>query len=802
MELFPSESAQKLGFGSIVDWLMQRVRGEATLPDASALSVFNSVEGVNVELSKVAELQRCLTFDDPLSFHEFEDIRASLTRSSAVGAAVDTLDLRAIASILAQFEAVRTYFNKRHQKYPEVTGGFKGITLHSSPQDAIFKSISDQGEVLDSASVELGRIRRLLVQTRGRVRDAAMRALANASAEGYAADDQPTIRAGRIVIPIRAEAKRKIKGFVHDVSSSGQTVFIEPESALQGNNEVRELEIAEQREIVAIRTRLTDLVREQLPAIRDANSALIRFDLLLAKAALGNKLGGIVPTVSNDGIIRILRGQNPALLLHFLQEGKGRTVVPFSMMLGDETDLVVISGPNAGGKSVTMKSVGLMALMIAHGIPIPVGENARFDLFEKVFVDIGDEQSISDDLSTFTSHMKVLRQIIEHATSRSLALIDEIGTGTDPDVGGALGRAALEELLKKQVKTIVTTHFGALKIFAHNHPRALNGSMVFDQKELRPTYEFVGGVPGSSYATEIATRVGLPTQVIDRAVELSQSDGASAESLINDLMNKTTQLETERIQLESLRKDLVRQQETLSDRLSQFQREKDGLKEKALQQADDIIKTANRTIEQAVRQIKESGASKEITKQARDLVDAVKNDIGQAQARSQKKKKAKRDKSGRVAMSASSLAAGDRVTLDDSTTVGEVIEVGTKKILVAFGSMQMKVDLSRVTKVGGPTKQQVKVHQSLSSGGNLAVHSVKLRLDIRGKRVEEAFSDIYPFLDKALGAGVQRVEILHGKGTGALRLALHEYLATAPGVLRFHEAPIEEGGAGVTHVYF
>jgi len=802
MELFPVESASKLGLTIIVDWLMQQVKGEATLPDAAALTRFDSVASVNAELRKVAELQRCLEFDDPLSFYEFEDVRASLARSGAVGTAIDALDLRAIASLLTLFGSVRSYFVKRSGLYPEMARLVEGVTVLTTPQEAILRCINDQGEVLDSASPELARIRRALVQTRARVRDAAMRALAHASAQGYAADDQPTIRAGRIVIPIRVEAKRKINGFVHDVSASGQTVFIEPESALQGNNEVRELESAEQREIVAIRTRLTDLIREQLPEIRAANTVLAKVDLLLAKAALGNRLGASVPTVSDEGVIRIPHGQNPALLLHFLQEGKGRHVVPFAVSLGEEVDLIVISGPNAGGKSVTMKAVGLMALMIAYGIPIPAGEGARFDLFKALFVDIGDEQSMADDLSTFTSHMKVLRRIIEHADPRSLALLDEIGTGTDPEVGGALGRAALEELLHKGVKTIVTTHFGQLKLFAHDEPRALNGSMIFDQKELRPTYEFVGGVPGSSYATEIATRVGLPAHVIQRANDLAATGHASAESLITDLTNKTNALEQERATAEALKRELMKQQETLTARLSQFQTEKDLIKDNALKQAEDIIQTANRTIEQAVRQIKESGASKEVTKQARGLVDSVKKDLDQARERSQKRKNAKTKKTVLSSTGKSPLSVGDKVKLSDSSTIGQVVEMGPKKVLIAFGSMQMKVDIARVVKVGGPSKQEVNIRQSASLGGNLSVHSVKVRLDIRGKRVDEAFSEIYPFLDKALGAGVQRVEILHGKGTGALRIALHEYLATAPGVIRFEEAPIEEGGAGVTHVYF
>ena len=802
MNLFPAEGASKLGLNVVLDWLVQRVAGDSTLRTSADIRPFSTPEAVSGELNKVDELQQCLKFDDPIGFREFEDIRAHLSRASIQGAALEALELRAIAKVVELVESVRKYFSARRSTYPLIHSGFADLILSQDAKTSILSSIDDNGDVLDVASPELRKIRRELVQARNRVREAAMKALAYASSLGFAADDQPTIRGGRLVIPIRAEAKRKISGFVHDVSASGQTVYIEPETALIGNNEVREFEAAEIREILAIRIRLTELIREFVPEIRSAFTAITTFDLQWTKAKLGNVISGVVPEVGSEGIIRISEGKNPALMLHFLQEGSSRTVVPFSLELGEKDIILIISGPNAGGKSVTMKSVGLLAAMVAYGIPIPVGEKSRFDLFDDVFVDIGDEQSLADDLSTFTSHLKTLSHILAHATSNSLALIDEAGTGTDPEAGGALARATLEQLLDQGVRTIATTHYGPLKVFAHETVGVLNGSMIFDQAELRPTYEFVAGVPGSSYAAEIAERVGLSPSIISRAKELTGAGQVRAENLISDLMAKNATLNKTLLKTEQLQEELLAQRDSVYSKLALLQKEREGIRSEALRKAEDIFQGANKTIEQAIRDIKESAASKVATSGARKTIEDAKLALQKEIDRSSKKKKSRGKPSRQDSNERAKIKIGDRVRMEDAHTIGEVVELEGKTAVVTFGSMQMRIDLSRLVRVGDKAKQEVKIRQNISTDGKLSIHSVKTRLDIRGQRVDEAFSEILPFLDKGLGAGLERVEVLHGKGSGALRLALHEYLSTAHGIARFEEAPLSEGGAGVTIIYF
>jgi len=802
MKLFPQESSSKLGLDSIFNWLLGHVQGDASLQSASDLSSFPSLTALHRELRCVDELHQCIRFDDPIGFGEFGDVRQALVRASLQGAALDAFELREVARVVELGLLVKTYFSVRREKYPTIYAQVSPVAISANIYESIYAAVDEQGEFQDSASPDLKRIRRELVGARNRVREAAMRALAHASAQGYAAEDQPTIRGGRIVIPIRAEAKRKISGFVHDVSASGQTVYIEPESALLGNNDVRELEAEEVREILAIRTRLTDRIRNSLPEIKTAFSGLTQFDVQFAKAKLARLLGGVVPEVGDSGVIQIIDGRNPALVLHFKEQGSSRKVVPFSLGLNEDQIILIISGPNAGGKSVTMKAVGLMAVMVAHGIPIPVDEKSRFDLFDAVFVDMGDEQSISDDLSTFTSHLSNLSRILNEATSSSLALIDEAGTGTDPEAGGVLARATLEQLLENRVRTVVTTHYGPLKIFAHETEGVQNGSMTFDQVELRPTYEFVAGVPGSSYAAEIAERVGLMPTVIERAKELMGQKTSSAESLIADLMSRNATLRDKISEYDLLQAELVGDKKAIRNRLAQLQAEKEAIRAEALNKASEIVQNANRAVEKAVRDIREADASKEVVASARTEIEAEKTRLVKEISRSVRKNRSRGKESREGGIDKTPIRVGDRVKMDDAQTVGEVVGLEKKSALVAFGSVQLKVKLDRLVRVGGKLKQEVRVKQQSSESGMLSVHSVKTRLDIRGKRVDEAMSEIVPFIDRGIGSGVSRVEVLHGKGTGALRQLLHDYLASAPGISRYEEAPIMEGGAGVTHIYF
>lgn len=687
---------------------------------------------------------------------------------------------------------------------------------------AIEQAVDEDGSIRDAASPELRRIRGALGEARVRVRTAAQRALRKASAAGYAAEDQPTIRAGRVVIPVRAEARRKVEGFIHDESASGQTVYIEPAEALAWNNDVRALELQERRETERIRRELTGHIRESRAAIGLLAEGLAELDEFLARALLSHRLDCICPEMGTSSVVRARGARSAALMLHFQADGSGRSVVPMDLDMDEEHRMVIISGPNAGGKSVAMKTVGLLALMLAHGLLVPVAPGSRFDLFSALMVDIGDEQSMENDLSTFTSHLVHLKHISGHADASSLVLIDEIGTGTDPEAGAAVAQALLEALLESRARVVVTTHFGPLKVFAHEADGATNASMMFDQEALAPTYQLSVGAPGSSFASEIALRVGLMPGVIDRARALMGSGKVRTDNLLADLLSKNKQLEALVRDAEQLRHQAEAAQQEWTERMARVDDEAATIRETALREAQGVVKGANRAVERAVREIRESQADKAATHDARERLSHMRDQID-ARTRSVEKKRMRAEgtppadgiapesprkpsqKSSRKMAGASSqespqsagpLAVGDQVRIDDGGMVGEIMEISAAEALIAAGSLQLRVHPARLTKVGGPRRQQVHVSQPVVATSAAA----STRMDIRGQRVDEAAAALTSFLDTALGANLERVEIVHGKGTGALRQVVAEVLSSTPFVAHFEEAPIEAGGAGVTVV--
>lgn len=788
MRIYPASGWQKVGFDVVRQAVLDTVRSPVAEDIVSTWKPFSDVAEVQRELRLIAELHGVLASEERIPFEATSDVTPALQRAAPEGAMLGVEDLLEIQRLMRVSSQVRAWFASRASRCPHVREEVLTLVVPTDLADEIGRTIGDDGTISDGASSELRRLRRTLHQVRAQVRESAHRALREAIAAGWATEEQPTLRAGRMVIPVRAEAKRKVQGFVHDVSATGQTVYIEPASSLELNNEVRELELAEAREVERIRRALTDRVRVHRRPLLDAVGILGRLDFRLAKAQLAKRMDATLPRVESDGHIDVRNGSNAALMLHFQADGSGRRVVPFSVAVSDERSMIVISGPNAGGKSVAMKGIGLLAAMVAHGLLLPVETGSRFDFFPALMVDIGDEQSMEDDLSTFSSHLANLTHILAEADRHSLVLIDEAGTGTDPEAGGAIAQAVLEALVEKQARTVVTTHFGPLKVFAHNTPGVENASMLFDQAHLAPTYHFQVGLPGSSFASEIAERVGLPAAITARARELLGEGKLRADALIADLVEKTRRLEQELTTAERDRREAEVTRADLEKRLSTVREEADDIRQKALIDAEGIVKGANRTVERTIREIKESQAGRQQTDAARKHLEKVQDSIsGRKKVTKQVRKK----------IPAGAIHVGDQVRVDGGTAVGEVIDLSEKLALVAVGSMQMRVVPDRLTKVGGKRKQEVRVVQPT---GRPSVMDVSARLDIRGQRVDEASAQVLPFLDKALAAGLDRVEILHGKGTGALRELVAELLDATPYVVDRQEAPIEEGGAGITIV--
>lgn len=786
MDVYPSHIGETLGFGLIRARIEMSCTSPSGIEAASRLAP-QAFADARDELAFVADLVQRIEagFRPPEVL--FDPVDESVAEVRPRGSYLDPESLLGIRRLCRTTAEVRRFLgaadsarlNRAGQRLHPLEGLERVIT----------ELVEDDGSIRDAASSELRRIRREILRAQGSVRKSLLAALRRAAGQGWATEEQPTIRAGRMVIPLRAEAKRKLSGIVHDVSSTGQTAFVEPAECVELNNDVRELEAEERREIVRLLTEVSRVVREESQALLDNQSQLSRFDLRRAKALLAASWDGIAPAQSDEGVIELVEVRNPELVLHLAADG--RAVVPLTVTLGRDHTMLVISGPNAGGKSVAMKTIGLCAWLLGCGIPIPADPASRFDRFDAILADIGDEQSVEDDLSTFSSRLARTREMVERADARTLVLIDEAGTGTDPQEGSALAQASLERLQAAGARIVVTTHHAALKLYAHNTPGVVNAMMRFDEESLRPTYQFEEGLPGASYAFEIADRMGLPADVVARGRELLGSDHVSMERLLADLDSRNRQLEEEVARQASEAQRAVEQRRILEVRLRGLTEARDEIRTRALEEADAILGGANAEVERAIREIRESGADRVAVKEVRQRLEVRKTDVDQARKKTKRKKKRRPPREQPVS---GPIGIGDQVRVGAEGPSGEVIGLKGREVVVAVGPAHTRVKLDRLVKVGGPRKQKVAVTARVTP-----THA-RMTLDVRGKRALEAVAEVERFVDEALAGGLKRAEILHGKGTGALRLSIQEYLDSRTDLASWAEAPIEQGGAGVTIV--
>ena len=858
--LTPPDADRRLGFDTVREQLLALARTPYGRDRLAALAPSADLALVEGRLARAGEMAGLVRSGDGPPVQEIGRLEAVLRRVQPKDAAADGDDLLAVARVLQVGRALHDHHHRRRDAAPALWAIAARIAVLKALEDRVRQTVGDDGQVRDDASPELSRLSRELAARRGRLRSTVLAALREAAAQGHATEDQPTIRGGRAVIPVRAEARRKVAGFVHDVSASGQTVYVEPAAALDLNNEIRELELERGREVQRILQALSGHVRHHRRDIERTLDAVGHLDALAAVGRLSARLDALVPEVGEGGPLRLVRARHPVLALRAAEAGgadsgasapdagalrfadAGRrpdgddpgasaadvpagdapaggapadggrqtagagpgAVVPLDLALGADAWTLVITGPNAGGKSVAMKTVGLLSLMAAHGLPVPADPGTRLPLFSQVFVDLGDQQSIQDDLSTFTSHLTNVRHMLERADDRSLCLVDEAGTGTDPAEGGALAQALLSRLTKRRALTVVTTHIGALKAFAHNTPGVENGSMAFDRDQLQPTYQFRPGVPGSSYAFEIADRVGLAGPVVRDAREIVGEGKGALEDLIAEFETRSADAARQLAEAQDARRQAERAQKDYEHRLERLRADADHRRAQALAQAEEILAEANAAVENTVREIKEAEAEAEATKHARHKLDEARERV-----RRRRKKVDGRQRQRQPAAPADAvpgpLAVGDHVRLDDDGPTGEVLELDGAEALLALGALTSRVKTERLTKVGGPVKRGKTAVRTPGRARNgesrsAAVSTARVRVDLRGARVDEALAEVERFVDQAVVGGVPSVEILHGKGTGALRQAIHEQLAARPDVAGYADAPPDRGGHGVTVV--
>ena len=863
LRLHPADAEDRLGFTTLrARWL-----GHARTPyGAERLAERRpsaDVETVRARLARAGEAAALVAAGAPLPIAEVPNVRRVLVRVAPRDARVDGEALDAVRRVLVVLRELRAALYRAREDAPTLWHEGKEIVVLSSLEERIESVVDETGAVRDDASPELRRLARELAAQGARQREALNAALKRAQSDGFAtADGQPTLRGGRAVIPVRADAKRKVDGFVHDVSGSGQTVYIEPASVVGLGNALRELQADRAREVDRLLRGLSGQLRQHRRDLAIGLDVLGRIDASAAGGRLAAELDALVPEVGEGGPLRLVQARNPVLVLHLSEEGgrrgeegdiedegRGteddvsatppepatgevlpapetptpspqsrerseppRSVVPLSLAMGepgadDEAGgarVVVVTGPNAGGKSVAMKTVGLACLMAAYGLPVAAAPGTRVPVLRRLFVDLGDQQSIADDLSTFTSHLGNLGEMLGAADDRTLCLIDEAGTGTDPAEGGALAEAVLRRLGQAGALVVATTHHGSLKAFAHDTPGVANASMQFDRATLAPTYRFQAGVPGSSYAFEIAERVGLDAGLVGEARAAAGDDKVRLEELIAEFETHARDAERRAAEAELRLTEANTLRDDYEGRLARLRADADRRRAEALAAADQILADANATVERTVREIKEAQAETEATREARRALEDAKERVTRRQRnveKRQKKRAPRRTAKPPAPVAAGPIEPGDQVRIDGGETVGEVLELTDREAVVALGALTSRVKRSRLTKVGGARPQRVEVRAPRGAGPqDLPVVSLERRLDLRGERVEAALSAVQRFVDEGLAAGLGQLEILHGKGTGALRQAIHQQLAGRRDVAGFEVAPYDQGGDGVTIV--
>lgn len=800
MKLYPNSILEKLGYKEIQKAALDFAQSVRTAELLDGMKPSSDTDIVIRQLSLMREMLEILSSPDPFPVTEFPDVRDYLSRIRAEGSILPLTAFVDIMQICIISRQAKSFFKSRSEAYPQLFKVSVGLISLKELENHIKDKITEYGELRDDASPELKSIRKRLNTRKNELRNTINRAMKKAVKDKTASDEGATIRNGRMVIPIQAEFKRKVEGFVHDVSSTGQTVYIEPVEALHLNNEIRQIEIEEQREIERILKELTGQVRKNAGYLRQNEQTLAQIDVIAAKAKLTLKLEGEIPILSDNFYLNLKNAINPILRLKNLKMRSAENrekIVPLFMQLEQNERCLMITGPNAGGKSVAMKTVGLMAMMLQSGFGIPADPTSEFPVFSGIFVDMGDDQSIENDLSTFSSRLQWMRETINQFEAGSLVLIDEAAAGTDPEEGGALFQAFIERLLEQECKVIVTTHHGSLKVFAHEHPKAVNGSMEFDQESLSPTYHFKKGIPGSSYAFEIAHRMEIDEEILNRSRILLGEQKNKMESLISELEAKTQQAADLKQKYDHLQSKADAERKRYEDKISAIEKEKANIREKALIEAKAIMDSANRRVEQAVQKIVEQNkADKAEIKEIRKGISSDKAEINE-ELRNLEEQKEQQEQ-----LSDDPPKKGDFVRFKNGNTTGELVEMKGKNAVVQAGGLRLKTKYKNLVKVNRPKPgRESKARSSVMVGeSNLTSETVKPTLDVRGKRTEEALKEVTQYLDRAVFRGMNQVEILHGKGDGILRDQIQSYLNERPDIKKFDDAPIDRGGAGITVV--
>ena len=841
MMIYPQNFENKIGYDQIRHLLKERCLSTLGEERVDAMHFSDRYEEVEEWLSQTCEMMDILQGEEEWPAQYYYDVRASLARIRVEGLYLDEQelwDLRRSLETIGRIVRFLLHPEEEEMDTPEGTlPAYRYPCLSRLAADVeVFPQLvklmdsilSPYGKIKDNASPELARIRRELSATMGSIGRTLNSILRNAQSEGVVDKDiTPTLRDGRLVIPVAPALKRKIRGIVHDESASGKTVFIEPAEVVEANNRIRELESDERREIIRILTDLSNRLRPSIPSLLISYELLAEVDFIRAKASWALSNQAIKPALEQGQVMDWAMAVHPLLQASLAKHGK--RVVPLDIELNEQQRILLISGPNAGGKSVCLKTVGLLQYMLQCGLPIPLHEGSHAGLFSSIFIDIGDEQSIEDDLSTYSSHLLNMKQMMKMADNRSLILIDEFGGGTEPQIGGAIAEAVLKRFNEKQAYGVITTHYQNLKHFAEDHEGVVNGAMLYDRHLMQPLFQLQIGNPGSSFAVEIARKIGLPEEVIADASAIVGSEYINADKYLQDIVRDKRYWENKR---QSIRQREKQMEETIAryqQEMEELQQQRKQIIREAKEQAQQLMSEANSRIENTISAIKEAQAEKEKTRKVRQELNAFREALEQQQVaeeeeriarkmkllqeRAERKKERKaKGKGAEAEMQASKpeppkpIMAGETVKLRGQSTVGQVMEVNGKQAVVVFGQLKTVVKLDRLERTNAPLRQMELSTKStfVTAETRDAMHEKKLHfkqdLDVRGMRGDEAIQAVTYFIDDAILVGMSRVRILHGTGTGILRTLIRQYLQTVGGVRHFQDEHVQFGGAGITVV--
>lgn len=830
--IYPQNFEQKIGFDQIRQLVKGKCLSTLGMERVDEMAFSDDYREIDRRLEQVMEFVSILQGEDDFPSQYFFDVRPSLKRIRVEGLYMDESELFDLRRSLETIRDVVRFLRQTddeedeeaHSPYPALYE-LAGEVMVFPMLIARINDILDKfGKVKDNASPELLRIRRELAATTGSISRSLNSILRTAQAEGYVEKDvTPTMRDGRLVIPVAPGMKRKIRGIVHDESATGKTVFIEPAEVVEANNRIRELEGEERREIIRILTDFSSVVRPHVPALLQSYEFLAEVDFIRAKALWGMETGSGKPSLEERQVVDWFDAVHPLLQISLAKHGK--KVVPLDIELTREQRILLISGPNAGGKSVCLKTVGLLQYMLQCGMPVSMNERSHAGVFRHIFIDIGDEQSIEDDLSTYSSHLTNMKNMMKYCDGQSLILIDEFGGGTEPQIGGAIAEAVLKRFNQKGTFGVITTHYQNLKHFAEDHEGVVNGAMLYDRHEMRALFQLQIGNPGSSFAVEIARKIGLPEDVIADASEIVGSEYIQSDKYLQDIVRDKRYWETKR---QNIRRREKQMEETIARyerELEELDRSRKEILKKAKEDAGRLLEESNARIENTIRTIKEAQAEKERTREVRqDLADfrrqveeadkaAMEEKIARKMDRLREKQERRKERKERQGNEPSvqpvvkikPIGAGDYVRIKGQTSVGQVMELNGKNAVVMFGLMKTNVKADRLERVDAPKQTNTMAKATfVSSETQDRMYEKKLNfkqdIDVRGMRGDEAVQAVTYFIDDAILVGVSRVRILHGTGSGILRTLIRQYLATVPGVADFKDEHVQFGGAGITVV--